>query len=123
MVSTIRNGESVITPTLVNGFESRRDSRTVVHEIINGDEDDIDLRPAGLRRGRLELLFAGEDSEYASATAEATIATASVFTFGDDDRATVAMSFVVAGGTIERSLDDATRDAWIVAFDWREVVE
>ncbi len=119
MADVITSGATVITPTLILGYESTRAPGTIVHDIIGRANPDVTLRPAGTRTGRMELGFIGEADSYAAETA---LSTAAVFTLTSTDRPTVALSFIVKeGGTITRTLDDETRNAWTVAFDWREV--
>lgn len=125
MVSAISGGDSVIVPTLVNGFESARPVRSVVHEILNSSVDDVDLRPAGPRQGRMELLFASDEAEVESAAAESVLVAAGVFTFADEDRPTLeGLVFIPRpGGQITRTLDPDTRAVWLVAFEWCEVTQ
>lgn len=125
MPDLIVTGSTVIRPTLILGYQSTRAAGNVVHPIINRPSPDVTLRPASLRTGTLELLFAGDDSaavETASAEAETLHATAAVFTLISDDRPSIAMSYVVSGnGQISRALDPSTRDAWTVTVPFQEV--
>ena len=120
MSNVITSQTAVITPTLITGYSSKRESHTVLHQIIDRSAPDVTLRAASLRSGSLELLFAAEDAEAASSAAEAALSEAAVFTLTSDERSTVGMPFVVQG-SITRTLDDASRSAWTVAFDWAEV--
>jgi hypothetical protein len=118
MSSYVDTGATIINPILATGYESRRPARNIVHEIFDTTSVDVTLRPAGLRTGTLELLFADEAS---SKAAEDAIAAAGVMTFGDTDVTTVDMSFIVpAGGDITRTLHDS-RTAWLVTFGYHEV--
>lgn len=122
MADVITSGASVIAPTIILGYESSRPGRTIIHPIVNRAADDATLRAAGPRTGRLELGFSGPAAEADSSVAEAVLATAGPFTFTSTDRTTVSLTFVVPkGGTITRTLEDTTRAAWVVAFDWHEV--
>lgn len=119
MSSEITAGAVIISPTLILGYESTRKPGNVIHEILGRESPSVTFRPAGLRRGRMELLF---EEESTAADAEAALAAGEVCTLSDDDRTTVAMSFVLPrDGDLSRKLDDETRAAWVVAFDWREV--
>lgn len=123
MSDIITSGASVIEPTLILGYSSTRAARTIIHDIIGRAAPDVTLRPAGLRSGRMELAFLTDDSESASAAAEAVLATAATFSLVSSDRASVSLQFVVPAGTnITRTLDDETRDGWVVAFGWQEVI-
>lgn len=115
---TITNGTDIITPVLVNGFTSSREARTVVHDILDRPAPDTSLRESGSRTGTLELLFTGEASAFAAETLHAGI---SVWSISDPDRPSIAMTYVVAGGSVERELDDETRDLWLVRVPFREV--
>lgn len=108
-----------IVPLVIDGYDSSRQSGTVVHPIAGRADPDVTLAPAGLRTGTLRLVFADETD---AKTAEDEHAEARAFTLSDDDRATVAMYYVVdAGGDITRSLDDTTRDAWVVEVPFQEI--
>lgn len=120
MATIITTGAAAITPTIVLGFDTDCESQNNVHPIIGRPIPDVTLRPATSRTGRITLGFHGPTSETDSADAETLLRTPAVFTVVSDDRATLAMSFVVYG-RIERRLDDESRDAWTVAVEFREV--
>lgn len=117
-MTTITNGTDVISPDLVLGYKSSRTARTVIHDILDRSDPDVSLRAAASRSGTLELLFADET---AATNAETLHTGISVWSILDPDRASVAMSYVVADGDIERELDDETRNAWVVRVPYREV--
>ena len=122
MTDLITAGAVTITPSLILGYESTREPRTIVHAIMGLESPDTTLRPAGLRKGRMELGFTGATAEADSRAAETTLATPAVFSLVSSDRLTVQMSFVLPeGGSLTRALEDQTRAAWVVAFDWQEV--
>lgn len=117
-MSTITIGATTITPTLIDGYESTRESRNIVHPIIGTASPDVTIRPAMLRRGTLRLLFT---TEAAAKTAEDTHANATEpATLVAPEASTVDMTYVV-DGRISRALDEATRRAWIVLVDFQEV--
>lgn len=120
MADVITSGAAIITPTLILGFESKREAATLVHSIIGRAAPDVTLRPAALRNGVSELGFNASTSEADSAAAEAILAGGTVCALISSDRSTVEMSFVVQG-EITRTLEDATRSAWVVSFGWQEV--
>jgi len=104
------------TPVLVDGFTGTRTSRTVVHTLLNSGDPAISIRPAGLRTGTLSALF--ETQAQAQALADA-LATGAVQRYTDSD---AGGSFrFVPSGRIEVRLDDSTRAAWWVTFDYSEV--
>lgn len=121
MADIITSGLFLITPTVVLGYGSAREAGTIVHPIINRAAPDVTLRPARLRSGdALELGFSSATSEADSKTAEEILSMPAVFTLSSADRTTVVMSFVVRG-TVKRTLEDVTRNAWVVSFGWQEV--
>ena len=116
MASTIGDGTTTSTPVLVIGYESKRASRNVLHEVIGRPDPDVTLRPASLRTGTLTMLYA---TEAAAAACETMHQAAVVLTITDDDLATAGMSYVVSG-SITRALTDS-RKLWTVAVDYQEV--
>lgn len=122
MADIITSGAAVIAPTIILGYESSRETRTVVHPILGRPAPDATLRPAGLRTGRLELGFTAATAEADSAAAETILSAAATFTLVSADRTTAQMAFVLPeGGRLSRALDDSTRNAWVVSFDWTEI--
>jgi len=117
MSTYITAGAVTITPRLVLGYESTREAGNVLHPILGRAAPAVTYRPAQLRTGRMELLFVDEATAVA---AEDALAVAESCTLASDVRASIIMTFVLSG-TLTRTLDDATRDAWTVAFDWTEV--
>lgn len=118
MTSTITHALGTIVPTVVNGYTATRTAETVVHRIINRSEPDVTFRPAGLRTGSLRCVFATESEAKA---AYGVLSDPQVFALADDDVPTVDMSFVVADGDIEISLDPDTRRVWVVTVPFVEV--
>ncbi|WP_157540754.1 hypothetical protein [Microbacterium sp. XT11] len=118
MSTVIVHSAGTITPKVVQGFESARAARTIVHTILGRADPDITYRPAALRSGTLTLVFAnGADA----AAAEAVLVMPQTFTLSDTAVPQVAMKFVVAGGDVVRTLDDGTRTVWTVKIPFREV--
>jgi hypothetical protein len=120
MSTVITSGSETIEPTIIDGYSSGRESRNIVHPILGRSEPDVTLRPANLRTGTLTLGFEGPTSEIDSLEAETLHATGGVFAVVSTDRGTVEMSYVV-NGQISRTLEDETRDAWLVTVDYQEV--
>ena len=122
MVS-ITGGATVIAPSVVLEFSSSRTTKTNVHDVINRANPAATLRVAGSRVGRIKLGFFGPTAEEDSSAAETSLAGASLFTYvTDPDRPTLGLTFVLPeGGQISRALDEVTRAAWTVEFDFREV--
>lgn len=119
MSEQIIAGAVAIAPDILLGYQSRRATRTNVHDIIGRASADVTLRPAGLRSGTLRLGFAGAGAEARSRAAENALSEPVTCTLNVTTNATAAMTFVVVGD-IERELEDETRNAWIVAFGYQE---
>jgi hypothetical protein len=116
-VTTLSDGTTTVTPILVDGYTSTRESGNVVHTIISSVSPEVTLRAARLRTGTLRLLFA---TQAEALVGEALHALPVVLVLADPDVSGINMSYV-AHGNIEVSLDDATRTAWIVSVDFQEV--
>jgi len=117
-MTTITHSTGTITPTIVDGFTSTRESGTLVHPILGSENPDVTLRPAALRAGILTLVFA---SASAATAAEMVMASAQVLTLTDPDVSQIGMSFVVTGGGIELDLDRESRSAWLLRVPFQEV--
>lgn len=118
MSTIITSGSETITPVLVTGYGSSRESANIIHTVLGSPNPDVTIRPAALRSGTLSLLF---DDEAESLAAELLHTTGQTFAVVSTERASVEMTYVVGRGTIDRELDDATRDAWIVRVPFQEV--
>lgn len=122
MSDVITHGADVIAPTLITGYESARESSNLVHPILGRAGDDVTLRPAKLRTGRLELLFTDDTSEEDSAEAEAILAAAGVCILTSSSRGSIEMPFIIPqGAEIARELEDRTRRHWLVRVGFQEV--
>ena len=123
-MASITGGSSVIAPAVVLAFSSQRPGGAVVRDVPGRANPDATVRTGGLRSGRIKLGFLGATAESDSFAAEAALASPALLTYvTDPGRPSLAMTFVVPdGGTIERALDDVTRAAWTVEFDYREVL-
>lgn len=122
MSTIITIGASVIAPAAVEGYESARPGGVLVHEILGRANPDVTLRVAGLRTGRLRLVFVGANAEADSLAAETAHSGAVVASLTSTDRPSVPMSYVVPStGSVTRSLSTTTRAAWAVEVDFQEV--
>lgn len=117
MSTTITDGTTTVEPVLVTGWESERETRNVLHPIINRNDHEVTLRPAVPRSGTLELLF---ETLADAVEAEVMHAQAKEFTLTDSDHAALAMTYV-AHGRIRLALDEDTRDAWTLSVGFQEV--
>ena len=102
---------------MITGYESTRESGNVIHSIIGRPSPEVTLRAAGLRTGNLEALLLLEADAIAL---ESLLAKPKTLLLTDPDVTGVNMSFVLAG-PITRTLEDDTRRAWLVKFDFQEV--
>ena len=100
MGSTITQGATTITPTLVLGSGS----------------PSVTFGSTGLRTGTLQILCA---SKAQAAAVEALHALAGVFVFADTDVAILNMHYVPSGD-ISMELNDE-RESWTVSIDFQEV--
>lgn len=117
MTITLTRGEISASPQQLLGFKSTRTARNLVHDIIDRSDPDITIKPAGLRKGTLELLCL---NLAAGLAVEALHAGEGVIALEDTDRPTLDMSYV-ASGAITLELDTQTGIRWVVAVDYQEV--
>jgi hypothetical protein len=116
-VTDISDGSTTITPAVVDGYKASRPGRNVTHIILNREDDDVSLMPAGLREGKLTAVFQSRSDAF---TLVGMLAAVGSFTILDDTVTDVGMTFVLEGqATIE--LDDKTRNTWLVEFGFKEV--
>lgn len=147
MVTSITHGSDNIYPQVVDGWSSTRTRPNRISPIVGSENVSVTVRPAGLRRGTLRMIFGDSVStggsgyaiidgilvslddvpvtpaEDASRTAELLHATGTgIFHLSDPDRPTLDLYYVVdQDGAITRELDDETRDVWIVTVAFHEV--
>tara|TARA_R110002124_G_scaffold70466_3_gene189172 strand:+ start:5800 stop:6156 length:357 start_codon:yes stop_codon:yes gene_type:complete len=117
MSSTITASGVSITPALIDGYKSSRESRNVVHDILGSNVPAITLRSAGTRTGTLTALF---ETLAEAKSLEDVLSSADVLQFADTDNDELLMDFVV-DGDITVELEDGTRALWLVEFDFQEV--
>lgn len=118
-MATITWSGGTITPTQIDGYQSSRKAGAVAHPILGTNRADLTLRPAGPRVGTLTLCFLDEAAAKACEDAHGTPST---FTLTEPARPSVAMVYAVVEGEIVRTLEDVTRNAWIVTVPFYEVV-
>ena len=105
-MTTISDGTTTITPILVTGWDTTRDTQNVVHVIVGRADADITYRAAGLRSGDLVLLCASLEI---ALQVEALAAQPKKLTLADPDHPAINMAFI-ADGRIRVELDDETRE-------------
>lgn len=113
--ATIVSGTLELAPITMTGYESSRETTSLVHEILGRATPDITLRPARSRTGTLTLVFALEVDALA---AEAAHAEGRIFTIQHPTRSSIDMDYVPAGRVVRALLP--TGD-WTVSIDFQEV--
>lgn len=118
MSATItRNADAAsTTPTLVLGYETRREGRNTVHDLIGGGIA-VALANARPRAGTLTLFYPHEADAWA---ALALFDAETTFTLTSTDRPSIGMTFVTMGSDL--ALDDRTRDHWQLDIEYQEVI-
>lgn len=107
-----------LTFAQITGYRASAEDRSPVHPILGSSATDVVDRPAGLRRGMLELLIHDEDDAGAAFTA---FRTPQTFTLTSTSRPWIGMDFKRADGDPEIELDPQTRNAWLVRAPFVEV--
>ena len=118
MAITITSGAQSITVREILGYASSRTSSNIVHRIIGRNDPDVTLGTLGLRTGTLELLT---DTLAEAFQKEAHLALSGVQQLADTEVPQVNMRFVVVGD-VSVTLDDTTRTAAVVGFNYQEVL-
>lgn len=117
-MATISSGTLSFTPEMITTWGVSQDSRNVVHTIIGRTDPDITLKPSATRTGTLEMLFTSASS---AETARGILANGTVFTISDSETWLNGFDFVMSG-SISTSLEDSTRNVWIITADFAEVI-
>ena len=114
-MTTISDGVTSVTPTLVDGYSASRAARNVLHTALDGTED-VSLMPTAPRSGVLRAVFSDEADAWSLV---GMLSEPGVFTVASA-LAVIDMSFTT-DGEIAVGLDDETRSVWIVEFGFREM--
>lgn len=114
---TINDGTGdTSSPALVLGYQTRRDSQNIVHDIIGGGIAVTLVRPRP-RAGTLELFYLTEADGFDALTKHARECT---FTLSDTDRPSVNMIYTT-DGSVGLRLDEQGRTRWVLSVDYQEV--
>lgn len=116
MPTTITDGTTTVTPSLVINYAYTREARTLVHTVLDRSDPDVTLRPVGLRTGTLNLFCT---TRALATDVEQLHRQIGVLTLASDEEPTANMSYVTTG-RVSTSWDDAF-DRWTVAVDYAEV--
>lgn len=117
MTTYVTDGTTTVTPEVVDGYASERESGIRIHPILGRSYPDITYQASKLRTGSFRLVFADEADAIAAETLHTT---GSILTIVSDERASANFSYV-ATDTVIRELDDETRDVWVVEITYQEV--
>ncbi|MET4053584.1 hypothetical protein ABID81_002962 [Frigoribacterium sp. PvP054] len=104
-------------PLLSAGYQSSRQSRTVVHEVLGRSYPDITQFPMSLRSGTLTLVY---DNEADALESERMHVGGYVMTYADSDLQSATMTYIV-NGALTRELEPQTRAVWLVTVAYQEV--
>lgn len=117
MPITITRGGTTITPQLILGWESQRESQNVVHRVVNNPSGYVSLDSDGPSSGTLPLFFA---TRAAAFSAYNFLAGEGVYTLTDTDRPDTNMTFVRDGQMSIRQ--DDSRAVWYLDVGFRQVI-
>ena len=117
-MNTITAGDASgsTTPTLILEYVTARQSRTIVHDTLDGGIA-VSTKPARPRAGTLRLFYPVEGDAIAALNLFARDTT---YTLSTPDRPSLDMTFVTEGN-IELELNDETRHSWRVSVGYQEV--
>lgn len=109
------NGAGTVTPLLVSGYTPSRQSRNLVHDLLDGSLG-VSFIPPRPRSGQLRLLFRTEDDAFEAFNL---FGAATSFTYTNTDVPSVGMTFVL-DGSVDLDLD-ALMGNWWVTVGFQEV--
>lgn len=117
MTTTItRTGDAAtITPSFVDGYETRIESNNVVHRLVSGSIA-ATLVPHLPRAGTLNIYFETRADAWA---AIAFLTSTDTFELDDDTIPEMGMVFIV--GDVAPALESQTRRLWYVPTDYQEM--
>ena len=118
MTTTITDGHTTVTPTLVMGWQTSQDTRNIVHPIIGSSNPDVTIKPSNLRTGEMSLLF---DTYVQADLCRALHANAAVFQLYTDDFPAANMNYVVFQ-EVKLTLEETGQRYWIVNIQFQEVI-
>lgn len=119
IITSSAPGVVPVTPRLVLGWQTAREARTVVHDLLYSAVPVVTQRPLAPRKGRLTYFF--ETAAEAQACYNMHLA-AAVFTLNVAiSDTTDTLRYVVADGDLAFILDQQTARATTVEVPYREV--
>lgn len=117
MTTTIVSAAGTTTPDLVLGYETTRESRNIVHDLLDGGIA-VSIYPARPRSGTLRLFYTTEEQAQISLWLHGQPTT---FSLASDDLEEIDMTYVVYGA-VEMALDEGTVVVWTVSVGYQEVI-
>ncbi len=118
MTTIITDATSTVTPDLVLEYNTERESRNVLHNVIGKAEPDVSLELDGLRFGTLHLFFEAREDAWTAYEALGAIGT---WELTDTDYPQIGMNFVRTRA-MKMGLDPVSRRRWIIEMDYQEVI-
>ncbi|TDW50999.1 carbohydrate binding protein [Curtobacterium sp. PhB42] len=104
------------SPLLVDGWTESAESRNIINPVLGGGVD-VTPQAASKRSGSFVLVYQDEADAVAAFDMHRM---ATTFVLTDTDRPSVGMTYVLSG-TVERTLDDESRDFWLVTVNYQEI--
>lgn len=116
---TVQDGTGAqTTPDLVLGYEAARQTRSIVHDTLDGGIA-VSLIPPRPRSGILRLFYKDQAAAFAAMDLHSRVST---FNLVSTERPPINMVFVAAPSDIRVQLDPETRNVWTVDVPYQEVV-
>jgi hypothetical protein len=112
---TATNGAGSTSPTAIEGYTPSRQSRNLIHDLLDGSIG-VSLIAPRPRSGQLRLLYRVQADAFSALDL---LAEESTFTLASTDVPAVGMSFVI-DGSVDLDLD-ATVGNWWVLVGYQEV--
>ena len=117
-MTTISDGTTTYTPTVVSGYQADQKSRNVLHTVFGVAAQAVTLRASSMRSGQLTAVM----PTFASAVLLQTLlTTAAKFIIADSGFSLVGMNFVIPPDGSVSLQPSESYVAWLVAFDYQEV--
>lgn len=118
MTTTITNGATTVTPSLITGYEVTQQSGNVLHPVLGRADVDVSFNPLGLRSGSLTFAFDTATHVFAARDLHASTG---ICVLADTDVPAVGMRYVPSGA-VTVALDDETLTVWLLTVEFQEVV-
>lgn len=106
------------SPLLIIGDDLSRESRTVIHDLLNSSTPAVSFLPTLHRSGTFDLLVENATS---AASARALFSSNAPVTLVDTDRPDRSMRFVVGPGRIAQVTDPETQRRILMTVPFQEV--